>query len=101
MEEILKCKICKSHFDIDQRSPLVIKCGHTFCKQCILNKNEDTCCPLCGINIIFKLEFCPINSFAEEVLIFFSRDTKKQRAGNQKSIDLSNFQLNGKKINFK
>lgn len=30
-----KCGICGVAYDYDARVPLVLHCGHTFCKQCI------------------------------------------------------------------
>jgi len=60
--------------------PLVIKCGHTFCKNCIHNKSKDTSCPLCGININFKIENV-INALAEEIIKYFDDETKTLNLG--------------------
>jgi hypothetical protein len=88
MNEILKCKICKYSYNLEVREPIVIKCGHTFCKCCIVNKSNDNTCPLCGINVNFKLENCAINSFAEEVLRFLENDSKKDSSKNIQRIDI-------------
>lgn len=29
------CQICLNHYDDNINSPIVIQCGHTFCKQCV------------------------------------------------------------------
>ena len=66
IEEIMKCEICKSKYDYNIHRPLIVKCGHTFCKNCIysprqkiLNRNNNTkskyifICPFDKINHIF------------------------------------------------
>ena len=45
LEEQLKCPICNLLYDSEIHSPFVIKCGHTFCKQCIIN-NQNNNCPI-------------------------------------------------------
>ena len=45
LEEQLKCPICNILYDSEVHSPFVIKCGHTFCKQCIIN-NQNNNCPI-------------------------------------------------------
>ena len=37
LEELLKCELCENIFDLNNHLPIIIKCGHTFCKECILN----------------------------------------------------------------
>ena len=44
-DDIFACYICKSLW-ID---PVSLKCGHTFCRQC-LEKDEATTCKVCGIS---------------------------------------------------
>jgi hypothetical protein len=77
MEEILKCKICKNSFDLfsENFEPIVIKCGHTFCKACIINKEEigETKCHLCGINVNFEIENCSVNAIVIELLELIQR----------------------------
>ncbi|XP_057479281.1 E3 ubiquitin-protein ligase KEG-like [Actinidia eriantha] len=33
---ILTCSICHANYDDDQSAPLMLQCGHCFCKQCLL-----------------------------------------------------------------
>ena len=37
LEDLLKCELCDNIFDLNIHTPIVIKCGHTFCKNCVLN----------------------------------------------------------------
>ena len=50
-EPVLECIICKEFYDIKDRKPLVLLCGHTFCKQCI---SKDFL-----INKKIRCSFCP------------------------------------------
>ena len=69
IEEIIKCEICKSNYDYNIHRPLIVKCGHTFCKNCIyyprqkiLNRNNNSksknifTCPFDNINHILASE---------------------------------------------
>jgi hypothetical protein len=50
MEELLKCILCKFPFDMGEKQPVIIKCGHTFCKQCVIAELENELeCICCGI----------------------------------------------------
>ena len=71
MEEILKCKVCKITYNYNNNQPFIIKCGHTFCKHCILIKINDNTCPLCGLQASFKVENCINNKIVEEILKTF------------------------------
>ena len=54
LENDLKCPICNVLYDSNIHIPLVISCGHTFCKQCIFN-NSNNKCPIDSIINAFKL----------------------------------------------
>ena len=54
IENDLKCPICNVLYDSNIHIPLVISCGHTFCKQCIFN-NSNNKCPIDSIINAFKL----------------------------------------------
>ena len=69
LEDIMKCEICKSKYDYDTHRPLIVKCGHTFCKNCIYSKMQKNLnfknnlksknifiCPIDNINHLFTLE---------------------------------------------
>ena len=75
LEDIMKCEICKSKYDYDTHRPLVVKCGHTFCKKCIIEKNalnkqsnKYDACPLDSMQNIFDIETCIINLRVEFLL---------------------------------
>jgi hypothetical protein len=34
VEDVLTCNICFERYDEDARVPLILKCGHTVCKEC-------------------------------------------------------------------
>ena len=44
MESITTCSICYSKYSQNSHIPLVLTCGHTFCKECVLRVSK---CPLC------------------------------------------------------
>ena len=35
--DLLKCQLCNEEYDTDEKKPLILNCGHSFCKQCITN----------------------------------------------------------------
>jgi hypothetical protein len=82
IKELLKCELCKNYYDLYVHSPFIAKCGHTFCKQCLVNKSnssskkvkKQTNCPkdgllnaltdeLCFQNILIKLIIKEIQNF--------------------------------------
>ena len=52
IEDLIKCDMCNIIFDLTSHQPLMLKCGHTFCKRCISyrtnnpEKNINKMCPL-------------------------------------------------------
>ena len=40
IKELLKCNICKNYYDLYTHSPFIIKSGHSFCKECIINNSN-------------------------------------------------------------
>ena len=59
LEEQLKCDLCNNFYDSTTHIPFVVKCGHTFCKQCIINTNNSyhsqNKCPIDSIKNVFNL----------------------------------------------
>ena len=63
LSNIMKCDICNFKYDYNIHKPLTIKCGHTFCKNCIycyrpknLNNQQNFICPIDNINHTFTQE---------------------------------------------
>lgn len=47
--ENLKCPICKEMFDLEEKLPLMLNCGHIVCKYCVtesLSKEKKKLCPV-------------------------------------------------------
>ncbi len=65
MEQVLKCKICQNSFNTEIKKPIIILCGHTFCKLCI-SKTENSKCPICGITVDMNVMIT--NHIVEEFL---------------------------------
>ena len=70
IEDIMKCEICNKNYDYNIHKPMIVKCGHTFCKFCIFNskeKNKNNIskqqklfeCPNDGIKHFFNLDKIP------------------------------------------
>ena len=39
--DLLKCDFCNFNFDLSTHFPFLAKCGHTFCKKCLLNNSKE------------------------------------------------------------
>ena len=51
-ESLVLCGLCYETYNANDRKPLVLNCGHTYCKQCISmvkksNQNNNCQCPTC------------------------------------------------------
>ena len=103
IEELLICKICKNKFDLNAHRPLIIKCGHTFCKHCILSSKEeenDNLCALDNQKNVFNIESSINNLLIEDILkkvfnleekspkqiIYIKPDIKRNRSPSLKNI---------------
>ena len=56
---MFECTICFEDYNSSHKKPLVLRCGHTFCKYCVLDiffKNQGVKrCPLnCIDNLVYK-----------------------------------------------
>ena len=116
IEDFLKCDICKNYFDLNSHRPLIIKCGHTFCKHCILsNKGEENnnSCPIDKQEYVLSIESCINNLKLEEIvknvfhleeqktisqkqIIYVKPDIKRNRSPSLKHNNLDN---NGNYVN--
>ena len=62
IDDLIKCDLCNIIFDLNVHSPLMLKCGHTFCKRCIsiksnsLDKNINKSCPFDKMKNVMNLD---------------------------------------------
>ena len=88
IEDLIKCDICNIIFDTNTHEPLMIKCGHTFCKRCISlktnnpEKNINKHCPLCKKKNVMCLDSAIANlklvSIIKKLLNLNLLNNKKQ-----------------------
>ena len=79
LADLLKCDICNNLFDLNIHIPMVAKCGHTFCKKCILEKNIESkqpnqyeACPLDNMQYSTISEHsCPPTKYTSETNCVF------------------------------
>ena len=83
LEEHLKCPSCKILYDSELHLPFVVKCGHSFCKQCIIN-NVNNKCPL--DNFINAFETYIKNIQLEIILNKFIYNYNNKNLKTQKQI---------------
>ena len=68
LENLLKCDICNTLFDSSIHIPMVVQCGHTFCKNCLLNVKNSQFCPLDKIKDMLNFD-TSIRNLKLEILI--------------------------------
>ena len=46
--KFLECVVCMEQFDLEERRPLVLPCGHSVCKACCIKllENKEITCPI-------------------------------------------------------
>ena len=80
LEEQMKCPICNNIYDSSQHIPFVIGCGHSFCKQCILN-NSNSKCPLDNNINAFKMHIrnIQLETIINKVLYDNNKDIQNKK----------------------
>jgi hypothetical protein len=58
MESVTVCPVCVYHYDHKEKLPLILGCGHTFCKMCV---SQFASCPMCRRHV---------NTTATNLLVF-------------------------------
>ncbi|XP_018018699.1 E3 ubiquitin-protein ligase TRIM39 [Hyalella azteca] len=59
----MECEVCDEAFNSDNRKPLCLTCGHTFCYSCIarlLNVSAPKNCPKCRKKILQRINQVPV-----------------------------------------
>ena len=54
--DLLQCTICDEDYNSSDKKPLVLTCGHTFCKQTVLDwffKKQKKECPVCKDKVTY------------------------------------------------
>ena len=89
IEDLLKCDLCNIIFDLNKHSPLVVKCGHTFCKRCIslksnnIDKNTNKPCPLDKMKNAMNIDSAIPNLKLEHIIKKLTTLNKKQKVINK------------------
>lgn len=65
VESLTYCAICFEEYEKEERIPLMLSCGHTFCKNCLILLPEPPKCPACRTP-----ETKSINELPRNILIF-------------------------------
>ena len=74
IEDLIKCDLCNIIFDLNIHSPLMVKCGHTFCKKCIslkcnnIDKNVNKSCPFDKTKNVMNLDSAISNLKLESII---------------------------------
>eukprot|EP00878_Enallax_costatus_P047767 GHUV01058930.1.p1 GENE.GHUV01058930.1~~GHUV01058930.1.p1 ORF type:complete len:169 (+),score=35.46 GHUV01058930.1:62-508(+) len=64
-----ECGICTAMFNAAQRQPLILECGHTFCRHCILHSlGPQKWCPYCRQPITKHVDDLPRNYALENAM---------------------------------
>ncbi|OMJ72053.1 hypothetical protein SteCoe_29584 [Stentor coeruleus] len=50
MESVIECIVCLEHYNSFEKLPLILTCGHTLCKECILRMNSGCLSIKCPID---------------------------------------------------
>lgn len=61
----LSCKSCTAFFDEGDMVPIVLPCGHTFCRQCVMLLDQ---CPTDGSALLGSRSCLPTNFLVLEQL---------------------------------
>ena len=85
LEEQLKCDICNNLYDSTFHIPFVVKCGHTFCRECIVStsKFKHNRCPIDSIKSVFNLKTSIRNIKVEFIVQSFLSLLSSQNKNNQ------------------
>lgn len=65
VESLTYCSVCFEEYDQEERTPLMLSCGHTFCKNCLILLPEPLRCPHCRC-----LESRPLKELPKNITIF-------------------------------
>ena len=82
IEDLIKCDLCNIIFDSNIHAPLMVKCGHTFCRRCLCIKNYEKTvnktCPFDKKKNILSLDSAIPNLKLEHIVKKLMNLIKKQ-----------------------
>ena len=67
VESLTFCSICFEEYDKEDRVPLLVSCGHTFCKSCLMLLTEPLKCPHCRFTENRSLSELPKNFLVYQI----------------------------------
>ncbi|XP_071516705.1 uncharacterized protein [Panulirus ornatus] len=76
MSEAVKCRVCLEQYEPDDREPLMLPCGHTFCRSCVLagRTTGRHRCPSCKRDLtLIEVQELPINFQVLELISVFTK----------------------------
>ena len=58
MAKVTECPICLERYNIQNKIPKILHCGHTFCQECLINSKKisenELCCSICRKKELFE-----------------------------------------------
>lgn len=81
VDDHLECKVCYEAFNHNDKKPMALQCGHTFCRTCTdkLHSNGSIKCPLDNKAMRTTLDAVPVN-YAVLGMIEESKDVNLSKA---------------------
>ena len=80
VEDLFKCNVCCSQFNVHGKHPLALHCGHSLCRNCIkqisvsINGSQIITCPYCRVpTIVTNISKLCKNYFVQEAMESASR----------------------------
>mmetsp|Transcript_8611 Transcript_8611/g.16886 ORF Transcript_8611/g.16886 Transcript_8611/m.16886 type:complete len:336 (+) Transcript_8611:700-1707(+) len=75
----LKCVICFEKYDAEARRPLMLQCGHSFCKDCLVRIDNHVAitCPSCRLDDHRSIDRLPVNYALRDGIEEMSRKQNK------------------------
>ena len=74
MESIFECGVCFKYYNFNEKKPLSLPCGHTFCLDCLkqINKQSQIKCPFDKSVHNSHVDLLPVNYAVLTALPTFS-----------------------------
>lgn len=85
MESIFECGVCFKYYNHNEKKPLSLPCGHTFCYDCLkkINKNSQIKCPFDKSVHPASVDSLPVNYAVLTALPSFGTNNYNSQSPNQ------------------